>query len=524
MSELTLDRDKCAQRRRIAARRDGVNSAPMRFLRAKPEADKATLEVLGWLPETEKEAIERINTLRPNQEGDPLKAKDVYIHYIEAANGSFIADRYAFMSERTLKNIATNAAAGFSFMNSHRTGGLSSGPAELPYGRTFAGRYERTADGDMRAFVGFYMLRGEQPNGPMGPSTDAIHAAIEGGTIFDVSVGLWGGDHVCDVCGKDIYERGEHGEYACPHVPGTQRGMKTEEITAQKGRGVKEGRASYTIDDARCGEVSAVYDGAVDGAGFNKAMAFRSRLTEQDRSHARDAFASLLSGSDFESKPGDPATDDSIASLVNTFESLISELGRPRVAAVPINNKPKGERAMSDTKTAEDQEKTTEAEIKKLAAANEEQRVAMQAQIDELTKLAKASEDRAKEAELQKLTTEANAKVDGWEREGKFSGNGTAKVRAVYVAIATKQAVSSAMIEEMVAALPKFDTTRIAEKVTDTTTTDAKPTREEWLASEKGDRPAKAKIDAFVKSRVASNKAKSYTQHLTEARMEAFAN
>lgn len=221
---------------------------------------------------------------------------------------------------------------------------------------------------------------------------------------------------------------------------------------------------------------------------------------------------------------GQDAVDNKMADRLGSLEELISELGRPRVAAVPINNKQKGEGSMSDTKKAEDLEKTTEADIQELAAAHEAQRVAMQAQIDELTKLAKANEDRAREAELQKLTTEANAKVDGWEREGKISGNGTAKVRAVYVAIATKQAVTTAMIEEMVAALPKFDTTRVSEKAKETTTTDTKPSRDEWLAHERGDRASKAKVDTFVKSLVAANPKKSYIQHLTEARMEAFAN
>jgi hypothetical protein len=64
----------------------------------------------------------------------------------------------------------------------------------------------------------------------------------------------------------------------------------------------------------------------------------------------------------------------------------------------------------------------------------------------------------------------ANAQVDAWEREGLVSGNATAKLREVYVAAATGAPVTKDMIAGMVAALPKLDTTRIAEE--------AKPSQE----------------------------------------------
>ena len=88
-----------------------------------------------------------------------LADDDVFVHYLEAANSNFIADRFMFLDDSTLQNIASDAQAGFAFMNSHRTGGLSH-PSELPFGRAFCGRFELAKDGSSRAIVGIYMLKG----------------------------------------------------------------------------------------------------------------------------------------------------------------------------------------------------------------------------------------------------------------------------------------------------------------------------------------------------------------------------
>lgn len=301
----SFDTQKCHQRNRIAARRDAVESAQVQFLSAVKVGSGAT-SALGKLPADDAQALEWINAQRPEGK-EPLTEADVYLHYAEAANGSFIADRYAFLSTRTLKNIATDAQSGFAFMNSHRTGGLSA-PAELPFGRTFCGRYERLDDGSERALIGFFMLRGVAPNGAQGPSTDALHQMIDAGTLFDVSVGLYDGVAICDVCGNDLdaYEpydpdTGKGGRWLCPHVPGTNYKMSAEEIEAQKARGVPNGFASYTLDNCRCGETSAVYDGAIPGAGFRKALQFarQGNLTREHRAQARSAYDRLRANGDF---------------------------------------------------------------------------------------------------------------------------------------------------------------------------------------------------------------------------------
>ena len=159
----------------------------------------------GKLPSSEAEALSIINGFR-DPGAAPLTANDVYIHYLEAANNSFIGDRFLFLGESTLKNLAEDAAKGFAFMNSHRTGGWLSS-AELPMGRTFCGRYEKVEQDENpepgspshRVVAGIYMKAGVSPNGASGPSTDDLHAMIDARTVFDCSVGVYGGKIVCDV-------------------------------------------------------------------------------------------------------------------------------------------------------------------------------------------------------------------------------------------------------------------------------------------------------------------------------------
>ena len=277
-----FDLASCERRNRHAALVHGATSAPVQLFRESGEPEKLAaaepvlLAAQGTLPRSKDEALARINALLPAG-ADPLTAEQVFIHYCEAANGSFIGDRYLFLDATTLKNIRTCADAGVAFMNSHRTGGMSH-PSELPFGKTFCGRYERYTDeaGNTRerTIVGFYMLAqtpegyAVYPNGTGGPSTTELDAMIRSGTLFDVSVGLWGGDELCTVCGNGLYESDDRGRYLCPHIPGTHIAMSEAEKGAQKERGVPDGCAASLLVDARMGEVSAVYDGAVPGAGF----------------------------------------------------------------------------------------------------------------------------------------------------------------------------------------------------------------------------------------------------------------
>lgn len=271
--DINLNKEKCDRRRRIAALRDNVDATRVVLFRSgmRPATDERLTLSVGELPYDEYEALYKINLSMELTGAKALSMDDVYIHYLEAGNNNFIADRYMFLDDTTLKHVAERGDKGIAFMNSHRTGGLSA-PSELPFGKSFAGRYEEFSQPDgstyKRSLLGVYMLRGVHPNGTAGPSTDDLHRSIESGTLTDVSLGLSGGERVCNVCAKSL------GEKDCVHVPGTHKDMSAEDIEASKGLGIKDGRASYTVRSADVSEVSAVYKGAVPGAGFRKAISF----------------------------------------------------------------------------------------------------------------------------------------------------------------------------------------------------------------------------------------------------------
>lgn len=291
--------NKCAQRNRIAAAK-GFETASIRLSGgaslgriALPEGADL-LSSGGLLPEAA-EALAAINNLLPDS-SDPLTEDEVFIHYCEAASSRFVSDRYCFLDGSTLSNIAKGAALGFAFMNSHRTGGYST-ESELPFGKTFCGRYEAylMPDGHLleRALLGFYMLRDCAPTGANGPNTNTLNQMIRGGILQDVSVGLTPGAHGwrrCDVCGEDYYQ----GD--CSHYAGTTWGMDDAQIQSQRNRGVPTGRASYTLVNWECSEVSGVYDGAVPGAGFAKGFSLYAAGDMPERAAAEfiESFGQFL--------------------------------------------------------------------------------------------------------------------------------------------------------------------------------------------------------------------------------------
>lgn len=307
----TLDKQKCAQRSRIAARRDNVNAYSF-----------AVID-LGRHP--------HLSTVKERAEAELAEQfpEGVYTHYMEAANDNFIPDRFMFLHSSTLKNAAEDAQNGIAFMNSHRTGGLSH-PAELPMGHSFLGHYAAQDNGDGRishhTIMGIYMQPGLFPMGQNGPSTDDLHAMIEGKTVRDVSVGLYGGFQQCDVCGEDIFSIDpDTGSYVCKHYPGTTYAMTTQEQRAQEARGVAGGVASYSLVNARCGEVSSVYDGAVPGAGFMKVQnLLRSSALSSDTLHQlQRAYAPFLTKGELSKMDNDGI----IAAIQRGFESLASKIG-----------------------------------------------------------------------------------------------------------------------------------------------------------------------------------------------------
>lgn len=154
-----------------------------------------------------------------------------------------------------------------------------------------------------------------------------------------------------------------------------------------------------------------------------------------------------------------------------------------------------------------------------------EQMQAAAAKLPDLeTKLASEKEARIT-AETARLTAEATAQVETWQREGRISGNATAAVKEFYVGLMTAdgKAITPEKFASVMAALPKVSTERIAETAKTTEEPEAKPTKADFHAYDKGDKTAAAKIDSFVKQIAAKDKSKKYAQHMQAVRAEALA-
>lgn len=160
---------------------------------------------------------------------------------------------FTHMAESTLRNFATDAGAGVTFLDSHNA-------RNLGYGQSLAGVFQ--VDGGVsRTLADFYTVPGiEFGQALTYKSTDDFIKALQSRLIRDVSVGFYGGDVICDICGNSLYDWRN-----CTHWPGMEyavgdKGNETVVATAE-------------VVDARLAEVSAVYDGATPGAMVLRAQA-----------------------------------------------------------------------------------------------------------------------------------------------------------------------------------------------------------------------------------------------------------
>lgn len=161
------------------------------------------------------------------------------------------------MAESTLRNFAADSTAGVTFLDSHDS-------SNLGYGRSLSGVFEAAGEGQ-RTIAYFYTVPGIKLNGGQSyASTDDFILAVRSGLASDVSVGVYGGERICDICGKDIYSFDWNTwEYECPHIPGV------EYPTGDRGESTI--LATFAWENGRLAEVSAVYDGATPGAAIIKA-------------------------------------------------------------------------------------------------------------------------------------------------------------------------------------------------------------------------------------------------------------
>lgn len=156
-------------------------------------------------------------------------------------SNDLLDSHFTHMSEKTLRNYAEDSMKGVAFLKGHNW-------RELPLGYSLDGTYEESTK--KRVVSNFYTVTGLS-------ETDDLIARMKTGLVRDVSVGFHGGMMLCDICGLDFWD--------CRHYPG----LKYE---TKEGDTVKTELATFTIEDARLSEVSAVFDGSTPEAMILKAQ------------------------------------------------------------------------------------------------------------------------------------------------------------------------------------------------------------------------------------------------------------
>lgn len=165
---------------------------------------------------------------------------------------SFRWDSYdTRMGASTLKNYAAEAEAGVAFLRNHNN-------AEDSIGYSLSGKFTNTSrTSPARVEADFYALTD--------PATEPYLAKIRAGVVRDLSVGFFGGEWICSLCGRDMQQW--FGDESCPHLLGMTY-TPTDEAGTVKG---PPEVARATIENGHLAEVSGVYDGSTPGAMIGKA-------------------------------------------------------------------------------------------------------------------------------------------------------------------------------------------------------------------------------------------------------------
>ncbi len=151
----------------------------------------------------------------------------------------------------TLRNYAQQAAAGVSILDSHDS-------RRLGVGYSFTGEVSTGEDGATVVLSDWYTIPGLRFGGTHSfASTDDYIKAVEAKIVRKISVGFYGGRHVCDICKQNYYS------WDCPHIAGIEY-----EIEDESGR--HRVTATVTIYDATLAEYSLVYANATPGASLRK--------------------------------------------------------------------------------------------------------------------------------------------------------------------------------------------------------------------------------------------------------------
>lgn len=155
---------------------------------------------------------------------------------------------------------------------------------------------------------------------------------------------------------------------------------------------------------------------------------------------------------------GEDASKAGLVDDIGTFDDVLAEIEKPTAPTVIFAPQPAaGGRNMSTNNLPADVTSGGAGPSELVVQLAEERR-----RNTEISAKLDAERQARIAAERERLKTDANAKVDAWERDGRLTGNATKEVRAFYAALASGETVTPEGFERVIAALPKFDTSRIA--------------------------------------------------------------
>jgi len=200
---------------------------------------------------SEQRQIDLLTTIKERHVLDATILDEKTPFFWDAEISSDLVDAYSsHMMVNTLSNFRDDAISGVSYLPGHNH-------HELPLGRSFDASLESSSAPPLRTRViaSFYTLPGLRFGGV---ATDDLIDGLRGGILKDVSVGFFGGESLCDLCNRSIWD------WDCVHVPGLRYEVKEGNLISAK-------LATYAVHNARLSEVSSVFDGATPRAEVIKA-------------------------------------------------------------------------------------------------------------------------------------------------------------------------------------------------------------------------------------------------------------
>lgn len=255
-----------------------------------------------------------------------LDGEEPFFWSAEISNNR-LDSHYTTMAISSLKNYADDAQAGVSFLYSHDNSEI--------IGRSLAGQFVNAqGNGVARVLADFFAVPGLQ----LGTvSSDQVIRAIRLGIIKDVSIGFYGGELICSICGRDIFR-----DWECRHYPGFKYEVEGDGKT-------REEMCTADVENARLAETSGVYKASTPGAVVIKAQrdAEAGRLKPEARQLIEQRYRIHL--------PSKSVSSPGIGERRMSTKREAEENPNPPAADPPLANEPEAPTNPPETPTSVEQ-------------------------------------------------------------------------------------------------------------------------------------------------------------------------